>query len=64
MFNIYHSCELVNVDGTRKLIDFERGERCIRARDYPFWKRLEDCEHIDVRTRSVVKRDRLKKVDK
>ena len=64
MFNIYHSCELVNVDGTRKLIDFERGESCIRASDYPFWKRPEDSEHTDVRTRSVVKRDRLKKVDK
>ena len=64
MFKIYHGCDLVNVDGTRKLIEFERGERCIRASDYPFWKSLEDCEHTGVKIRYVIRRDRLKKADK
>ena len=27
MFKIYHVCDLVNVDETRKLIELERGER-------------------------------------
>ena len=27
MFKIYHFCDLVNVDETRKLIELERGER-------------------------------------
>ena len=58
MFKIYHGCGLVNVDGTRKLIKFERGERCIWASDYPFWKRLQDCKHTGIKTRSIVKRDR------
>ena len=53
MLKIYHVCSLKNVDGTRKLIEFERGERCICASNYLFWKRPQDCE-----TRSVVNRDR------
>ena len=64
MFKIYHGRGLVNVDGTRKLIELERGERCICASDYRFWKRPQDCEHTGVKARSVVKRDRLKKADK
>ena len=27
MFKIYHVCDLVNFDETRKLIELERGER-------------------------------------
>ena len=42
MFKIYHDCGGVNIDGTRKLIETERGERCIHAIDYLFWKRPED----------------------
>ena len=42
VFKIYHGCGGVNIDGTRKLIETERGERCIHAIDYLFWKRPED----------------------
>ena len=54
----------MSVDGTRKLIEFERNERCICVSDYPFWKRPQDWEHTGVNARSVVKRDRIKKADK
>ena len=43
------------------MIEFERSERSIRASNYPLWKRPQDCEHTGIKTRSVVKRDRLKK---
>ena len=36
VLKIYHGCGGVNVDGTRKLIEIERGERCIHAIDYLF----------------------------
>ena len=43
------------------MIEFERSERSIRASNYPLWKRPQYCEHTGIKTRSVVKRDRLKK---
>ena len=57
-FKIYHGCSLVNFDGARTLIEFERGERCICASDYLFWKRPQDCKHTGIKTRSVAKRGR------
>lgn len=42
VFKIYYGCGGVNIDWTRKLIETERGERCIHAIDYLFWKRPED----------------------
>ena len=43
MFKIYHGCLVVNDDGTRKLIDFKCGEKCLCAAANPFWKGSEDC---------------------
>ena len=34
----YHGCWKVNRNGTRKLIDYRRGERCICPTDNRRWK--------------------------
>ena len=64
MFKIYHDCGFVRVDETRNLIEFKRGGSCICASDYPFWKRPQDCKHTGIKTRSIVKIDRIKKANK
>ena len=61
MFNIYHSCGLINVDGTRKLIKFQRSERCVYATYKPFWKTPQDCENVGVKTRTAANKGRLNK---
>ena len=33
---IYHGCATRYANGKKKLIDFEKGERCISATSYPF----------------------------
>ena len=35
---IYHGCATRYSNGERKLIDFKKGERCICATSYPFWR--------------------------
>ena len=35
---IYHACDKVNRNGTRKLIRYEIGEQCIKPTDKPYWK--------------------------
>ena len=35
---IYHGCDKVNRNGTRKLIRYEIGEQCIKPTDKPYWK--------------------------
>ena len=36
---IYHGCATRYANGERKLIDYEKGERCIYAKLYPFWRK-------------------------
>ena len=36
---IYHGCATRYANGKKKLIDFEKGERCICATSYPFWRK-------------------------
>ena len=55
MIKVYHGCGLVNVDRARKLIELERGERCIHTSDHPFWKCLQYCERTGIKTRSEKK---------
>ena len=38
---IYHGYSTRYTSGERKLIDFEKGERCICAKSYPFWRKTE-----------------------
>ena len=64
MYKFYHSCGFVNADGTRKLIKFWNGEKCICATDNPFLKRPQDCEFIGVQKRAMVNRDRLERATK
>ena len=53
MFKIQHGFRLVNYDGTRKQIEFGRGEKCLWATDEPFWKRPQDSTNKGVKTRSM-----------
>lgn len=35
---IFHGCFYHNWNGTRKHIDFERGEKCLKSTNNPYWK--------------------------
>ena len=39
---IYHGCDKVNRNGTRKLIRYEIGEQCIIPTDKPYWRKPKD----------------------
>ena len=39
---IYHGCDKVNRNGTRKLIRYEIGEQCIKPTDKPYWRKPKD----------------------
>ena len=58
---IYHGCGLVNTNGTRKLL--ETVEKCDWATSRSFWKYPQDCTN-GVKTRAVIKRNRLAKASK
>ena len=64
MFKIYHGCLLVNDGGTRKLIDFKCGEKCLCVTDKPFWKRPAECTVNGVQTRNMENKNRLKQASK
>ena len=34
----YHVCRYRKKNGTRRLIDFKRGEKCVLATDEPYWR--------------------------
>ena len=40
---IYHGCPACYSHGKRRLIDFEKGERCICATSNTFWKEPNTC---------------------
>ena len=35
----YHGCCRVNGNGTRKLIDYKRGERCLSPTNNRYWRK-------------------------
>ena len=36
---IYHGCSTRYSNGKRKLIDFEKGEKCLIPTSFPFWSK-------------------------
>ena len=46
---IYEGCATRYSNGERKLIDFEKGERCICATSYPFWRESNTCYRMQTR---------------
>ena len=38
VFPLYHGCRYVNRNGTRKQIDYSRGQQCVLPTDEPYWK--------------------------
>ena len=61
MYKIYHGCGLVNTDGTRKLLETDK--KCYWVTSKPFCKYPQDCTD-GVKTRAVLKRNRLAKASK
>ena len=55
---IYHGCYTIKKDGTRILINFKNGKKCLLPTAYPFWKKPEDCTNIRVQIRNTVKKNR------
>ena len=47
-----NSCDTINKDGTRVLIDFKNGEKCLIPISDLFWKKSEDCDNKCVLTRN------------
>ena len=56
---IYHGCATRYSNGERKLIDFEKGERCIYATSNPFWKEPNTCYRMK-RRKSTKNRQLIK----
>ena len=58
MDKIYHVCATGYSNGERKLIDFEKGKRCLIATSQQFWSKEipKDCS---LQTRSSTKKRRL-----
>ena len=54
---IYHGCMWRYANGERKLIDFEKGERCICATSNSFWKEPRD--YYCMQTRKSTKNRQL-----
>ena len=55
---IYHGCYTRYANGERRLIDFEKGERCICATKNPFWKWPLD-DKLKMQTRRETKNRQL-----
>ena len=36
----YHGCHHANKKGTRKLIDYARGQQCVLPTNKPYWKKI------------------------
>ena len=61
---IYHGCETRYANDERKLIDFEKCEKCQVSTSEPFWKKPTEC---CMETRNLTKKrqlDRLKLIIK
>ena len=46
---IYHGCATRYSNREKKLIDFEKGERCVCATSYPFWREPNTCYRMQTR---------------
>ena len=53
---LYHGCSTVYKNGTKMLIG--KGQDCVLATIYPFWKLPEDTES-KIETRSMLKRKKI-----
>ena len=42
VFLTYHGCNYKNRNGTRKRIDYKRGEQCMRPTDIPYWRKTKE----------------------
>ena len=39
---LYHGCDKVNRNGTRKLIDYKKGGQCLVPTSKPYWSKTKD----------------------